>query len=86
MASNYINVIWSARATRKPANVIQMATPKLVPGEDPILIAFRAQQELAATLDARVAESESSRSEIIREALRQYLDMPEVLALSLIHI
>lgn len=57
-----------------------MATPKLVPGEDPILIAFRAQQELAATLDARVAESESSRSEIIREALRQYLDMPEVLA------
>ena len=52
-----------------------MATPKLVPGEDPILIAFRAQQNLAATLDAHVAENGSNRSEVIRRALSQFLEL-----------
>ena len=52
-----------------------MAKPKLVVGEDPVLIAFKAQQALAADLDAHVSETETSRSEIIRRALRQYLNL-----------
>lgn len=57
-----------------------MAKPKLVDGESPVLIAFKAQQALAADLDAHVSETQSSRSEVIRQALRQYLDVPEVKA------
>lgn len=51
-----------------------MAKPKLVVGEDPVLIAFKAQQDLAAELDAHVSETQSSRSAVIRQALRQFLE------------
>ena len=74
MASNYINVIWSARATRKPANVLHMAQAPIVAGQKSALVQVRVNEDLADGIDELAAKRGTTRSVMVRQALQLLLD------------
>ena len=50
-----------------------MAKPKLVPGEDPVFIGIKVEQDLAKQIDQLAQKRSSNRSALIREAMRRML-------------